>query len=347
MARVELTTHGPAVGELAVELVEVPPPARRRIRFEAGSPGRPVVDGVLTDRSAGDPGPGLKFRMRRPDRRRLPQRRRAGRRHRALRRARRCRSRRPRACTTRSATSTPHWASTGTVSSTCCSRVCAAGEGRDAVPVLKLTDVGELGTARRGPCRRGPRRRAPGAAGLVRLVQHAPNPADDLEELGLCPGTAREPPMSTDRSDTSITARREWQLAGIRPRASGSRTCPTASSRRRERGRHASASATATRCSTWPGPCTTRGSAPGSLDAVPRPGRPAGRWPAGLGGRDPADGAAGSADRGRRGRAAPASRWTQVRLHLPFEVADYVDFYSSRAPRHQPRAGCSGPTRSR
>ena len=57
---------------------------------------------------------------------------------------------------------------------------------------------------------------------------------------------------------------------------------------------------------------------------VPRPRAP------GLGGRPRV------ADRGadrrrlpRRGRAAPASRSTTVHLHLPFEVADYVDFYAA------------------
>ena len=42
----------------------------------------------------------------------------------------------------------------------------------------------------------------------------------------------------------------------------------------------------------------------------------------------------------RRDRARPSSRTARSptsTLHLPFEVADYVDFYASRAPRHQRR----------
>ena len=42
--------------------------------------------------------------------------------------------------------------------------------------------------------------------------------------------------------------------------------------------------------------------------------------------------AARARDRGR----ARASRWPRVELHLPFAVADYVDFYSSLAPRDEP-----------
>ena len=42
-----------------------------------------------------------------------------------------------------------------------------------------------------------------------------------------------------------------------------------------------------------------------------------------------ADRAADRRDRARPRRAAPASRWPTSTLHLPIEVADYVDFYAS------------------
>ena len=38
------------------------------------------------------------------------------------------------------------------------------------------------------------------------------------------------------------------------------------------------------------------------------------------------------------GREPPGAAVDEVTLHLPFEVADYVDFYSSRAPRRERRA---------
>ena len=49
-------------------------------------------------------------------------------------------------------------------------------------------------------------------------------------------------------------------------------------------------------------------------------------------------------DRPRRRALVPLS---DARLHLPLAVADYVDFYSSRAPRRRTSAGSSGPTPSR
>ena len=52
--------------------------------------------------------------------------------------------------------------------------------------------------------------------------------------------------------------------------------------------------------------------------------------------------AAATDERAPKSRASTTSPTSRL-LHLPFDVADYVDFYSSRAPRRRTSAGSSGP----
>ena len=244
----------------------------------------------------------------------LPGRGGAGRCRRRPRRAPGCRSRPPPACTTRSATPTRGPASSTTASSTPRRRRRGRSTGADAADVEAA--CWPSGTAARG---RRPRPR-PGRGGAPRCASaSAPSaPAASPSRSTTWPPSACS--TATPRTRTwrpPVTDRDRARRLALRPAT----TCPTASTRPAAR-RRASASRSATTCSTWPSLLGDDTSSPQpTLNAFMAQGR------APLGRR--ARAASPRLLTGDRARRGGCTRSQDVTLHLPFEVADYVDFYAS------------------